>query len=226
MNRPPDAPEHIPQWAWELLAWHNGGERGPRPKDAPRAVPAWFWHWYAWRNWANQHQPIPKPPVASAITMYDSTDLSQIPENAAAVAGYVGGHWPTFHTLAHGWPHAHLLSIAVASVFDAECLDIENGDATPDLAPGWVKRQLDHGVKRPVVYSSVSEMQQVIDTLAHAGISRPHYRVWTAHYNGKEHRCTIACGNNFHDMADATQWWDHAHNLNLDISSCAPGFFS
>jgi hypothetical protein len=57
---------------------------------------------------------------------------SAIPKTAEAVAGYVGGHWPTYNQLVKDFPHAHKLSIAVFASEDADCLDIEKGDATPD----------------------------------------------------------------------------------------------
>jgi len=34
------------------------------------------------------------------LLMYDSVDLDTIPREAAAVAGYVDGNWPTFTHLA------------------------------------------------------------------------------------------------------------------------------
>jgi hypothetical protein len=83
--------------------------------------------------------------------MYDSVTVSAIPANAQAVAGYTAGRFLTFPTLVKQFPKARKLSIAVASRFDAECLDVEPGDATPDVAAGWVKRQQARGVKRPVV---------------------------------------------------------------------------
>src|SRR5690242_8251652 len=95
-------------------------------------------------------------------TMFDSTDVSQIPSNATAVAGYVGGRWPTYPTLLKKFPNAHVLSIAVASRFDAECLDIEPGDATNDVAAGWVKRQKARGVKQPVLYTSVANVNALL----------------------------------------------------------------
>jgi hypothetical protein len=64
------------------------------------------------------------------IQMFDSVDVATVPNNPQAVAGYVGGHWPTYNSLVQKFPKSHHLSIAVNSGEDAECLDIENGDAT------------------------------------------------------------------------------------------------
>lgn len=150
------------------------------------------------------------------VVMYDSVDLSQIPADAEAVAGYVGGSWPTFSQLAARWPHAHLLSIAVNASEDADCLDVENGDATPADAPAWVKRQLARGLKRPVVYADMSNMAAVRLALAKAKLASS-VRYWVAQYTGNEH---LPAG------FDACQWTDKADGKNLDESICSPTFFA
>lgn len=164
-------------------------------------------------------------PVPQPITMYDSVNVSVIPAHAAAVAGYVNGFWPTFASLAQSHPNAHRLSIAVSASADAECLDIEKGDATPDQAPAWVKRQLQRGVKRPVVYASASQVPAVLSALRAGGIKRKQIRLWTAHYTNKPHRCNALCGLGVFERADATQYTDHALGRNLDASICSPTFF-
>jgi hypothetical protein len=158
--------------------------------------------------------------------MYDSVTVSEIPVNAKAVAGYVGGRWPTFHTLVHTHPRAKRLSIAVASTYDAECLDIEQGDAEPADAPIWVHRQHQRGVKRPVVYASASQMDAVLRALAMHGIKRKRVRVWTAHYGSGKHRCgPETCGLLTSTKADATQWRNDALGRNLDESVLSRRFF-
>lgn len=165
-----------------------------------------------------------KPP-AQPITMFDSVDVSQIPATAKAVAGYVSGRWPTYPALVKDFPHAHRLSIAVNAREDADCLDVESGDAVNSQAAAWVKRQIARGVKRPVVYTSVSNAPALLAALKQAGIKRPQIRLWTAHYTFKEHRCTSKCWPGFTGTADATQYHDHALGKNLDASLCSPTFF-
>jgi hypothetical protein len=160
----------------------------------------------------------------SDIAMFDSVDVSRIPRSAPAVAGYVNGHWPTFDQLARSFPHAHRLSIAVTANADAECLDVEAGDARIDQAPAWVKRQHSRGVHRPVVYTSVSMAARLMETLARAGVPRSAYRLWTAHYTGRPHRCTKKCGFGMSGKADATQFTNHP-GRNLDESRVSPTFF-
>ena len=158
------------------------------------------------------------------VQMFDSTSVSVVPADAPAVAGYVGGHWPTYFRLVQMFPRAHHLSIAINASEDAECLDIEYLDATPDEAPGWVKRQFARGVERPVVYSSLSSMPSVVRALEDDGIRASSVRLWTAHYNMRPHLCgPEACGLTV--TAGATQWTNHALNLNLDESLCDDEFF-
>jgi hypothetical protein len=160
------------------------------------------------------------PPVT---VMYDSITLNDIPVDAPAVAGYVNGKWPTYDQVVLRWPKAKHLSIAVNTSRDADCLDVEPGDATNADAPGWVHRQLARGAHRPVVYTSASNANALMDTLARAGISRSKYRLWTAHYTHTPHRCGAACG--VRGVADATQWTNVSHGRNLDESLLAPTFF-
>lgn len=160
------------------------------------------------------------------MLMYDSVDLSQVPADAAAVAAYVNGRWPTFPHLAVEFPHAHRLSIAVTAEADADCLDIEAGDASPAQAPAWVRRQIARGVKRPVVYCSVSDARTVLGVLKASGIKRSQIRLWTAHYTFRQHRCSSACGFGMPTTADATQFTDKALDRNLDCSLVSDGFFN
>lgn len=155
-----------------------------------------------------------------AGAMFDSIDLSQFPANPRAVAGYVGGFWPTYHDLQSRFPGALKLSIAVNASEDADCLDIEPGDATPQEAAGWVRRQHVRGVHRPGVYSSISSMGLVLVQLASAGIARHEVNVWTAHYTFDSHRCGPS-EYGLGTTADATQFTDHSGGSNLDESLCS-----
>lgn len=157
------------------------------------------------------------------IVMYDSIDLSQFPANPQAVAGYVGGHWPTYNELVQKFPHAYHLSIAVQASQRARCLDVEPGDATPAQAPGWFETHADRSQGLPVLYASASSIHQVVSAMAGAGIGRGEYLLWSAHYNFHEHICSPGgCG---YPAADATQWTDKALGHNLDQSACADYFF-
>lgn len=170
--------------------------------------------------------PKPKPkPKPQAIVMFDDVDVSLLPKGAQAYAGYVDGKWKTYAELQAKFPKAHLLSIAVFPWDDADCLDVEPGDATIAQAPKWVKKQIARGIK-PCVYTAISDAQKLVTALSKAGIKRSQYRLWTAHYTYQKHFCGPACGFSFAGNADATQWTDKANGRSLDESICKPDFFS
>ena len=160
------------------------------------------------------------------LTMYDSVDISQIPPNAQAVAGYTSGRWVTYPHLVAAFPHAHVLSIAVNAAHDADCLDVETGDATPAQGAAWYQRQKTRGVTRPCLYASVSVMQaDILPALSKAGISRAAVRLWSAHYTGSAHICGPSTCRQLGIAADGTQWTDRALGRNLDESLLADSFF-
>jgi len=170
----------------------------------------------------------PKSPAPPTV-MYDDVNLALIPKDAQAVAGYVGGHWPTFSRLRAMFPGARKrVSIAVSASEDADILDVESGDATNDQAAAWFKRQ--HIQRTPAshpgFYTSVSNVAALTDTLSQAGIPRSSYKLWTAHYTDVAHLCSSKCYRGMPTTADATQYTDHALGRSLDASVVTPAFFS
>lgn len=159
----------------------------------------------------------PKPkPVAGPITMYDAVTVTNIPAGAQAVAGYVNGRYQTVHELEARFPRAKLLTIAVTADADADCLDVENGDATPEQAPQWVHRQLARRVKRPCIYANRSTMPAVWAALTRVGIERDEVRLWVADWTGEPH---------IPAPYDACQWHggvDVAYDQSLTLA----GFFA
>lgn len=167
-----------------------------------------------------------------ATVMFDSVTVMEIPKRAPAVAGYVDGKWKTFHMLKTTHPHAWRLPIAVFAQDNAVCLDVETGDAEPAEAAAWVKRQRKRGIKCPVVYSSVSQIDMVIGMLREAGLkvhtdrNKSDVRIWTAHYTFTPHLCgPHSCGEMDSISAHATQWTDTALGRNLDESMLHRDFF-
>lgn len=160
------------------------------------------------------------------LTMFDSVDVSQIPDGAQAVAGYVNGRFQTIPALRQRFPRAHLLTIAVNASADADCLDIEQGDATPGQAAAWFLRQKARGVNRPCLYASASVMDtQVIPALNAAGIGPREIRLWSAHYTHTSHICGPSSCRELGRTADGTQFTDRAMGRNLDQSLLAADFF-
>jgi hypothetical protein len=157
------------------------------------------------------------------IVMYDSISLDQFPSDPEAVAGYVGGYWPTYNELVKKFPHAHHLSIAVNQSQRARCLDIEPGNCGPEDGPGWFKAYGDDSDGPIVIYCGASASSQVINAMADGGIGRDRYLLWSAHYTYSAHICSPSgCG---YPQADGTQWTDKAHGRNLDQSLCNDVFF-
>jgi hypothetical protein len=159
----------------------------------------------------------------STLYMFDNVNLDLLPAGGYAYAGYVDGRYANFAKLKARYPHAHLVSIATSARSDADALDVEPGDATIAQAPGWVARQHARGVARPIVYVSAGSAQALIGTLARAGIARPRYRLWLAHYGAGQHMCGPgSCG---YPQADGTQFTDRALGRSLDQSVLAADFF-
>jgi hypothetical protein len=159
--------------------------------------------------------------------MFDSVTVSEIPTDAPAAAGYVGGSWPTFAngSLRQRCPHSRLVSIAVASSHNAECLDVEPGDASPADAPAWVRRQHARGVERPAVYAAASEMNHVLEELDDADIHPDEYRIFTAHTGAGKHVCGPGSCGLLSVKAHATQWTFESGGRNLDESVVRPSFW-
>jgi hypothetical protein len=161
--------------------------------------------------------------------MADSITVANLPlKGYDAYAGYTSGRWPTFPALRELLAElgVHLLSIAVSASADADCLDVEPGDATNAQAPGWVMRQQARGADRPVVYTSASNLAALIETLRQHGIARSQVRCWSAHYTHHAHIC--GPGQCEYPQADGTQWTDQApgnHGSKIDESLLAAGFF-
>ena len=169
------------------------------------------------------------------MRMWDSTDRGVIPHDAPAVAGYGGTHnrFQSYWWFVQDYPKAHHVFIVVHASDDGPdghrdvCLDMEPGNAGPQTAASWVRRQWRRGVPRPILYASLSDMRQVLANLRAGGIPLSRVRIWTSHPTGHPHRCTIkACGYEMpDDPVDATQYIWNPGGVNVDISELAPDFF-
>lgn len=164
------------------------------------------------------------------IRMADSADSGTLAGLAVeAYAGYVDGaigDQPNAARVAAAHPGAHVLSIALSAEHDGDCLDVENGAASPSDVLPWVGRQGRRGVRRPVIYASVSVMrEQIWPQVAHVPGA---LRLWTAHYGEGEHICgPKSCGQLSVD-ADGTQWTDayRAPGGVVDMSLLRDDFFA
>src|SRR5438270_326146 len=106
--------------------------------------------------------------------LYDSTEVGLLPKGTGgtwAVAGYLGGRYVTYPDLLRLYPHRRKVSIAVFSSVRGRFLDVENGDATPEEAPGWLRHEAE---PNPGIYVQVSNAQYLIDVCARAGFRVHH----------------------------------------------------
>jgi peptidoglycan hydrolase-like protein with peptidoglycan-binding domain len=159
----------------------------------------------------------------TTLFMFDDVDVHLLPAGAYAYAGYLDGSYANFAQVKAAHPPAHLVGIAVRACDDGDALDVEPGDAAISQAPGWVGRQHARGLARPIVYVSAANARLMIGTLTTAGISRPSYRLWLAHYGAGQHMCGPAsCG---YPQADGTQFTCKALGESLDESLLADDFF-
>jgi hypothetical protein len=181
-------------------------------------------------GWGQTPAGFVAPPVSPFLaatptaTMYDSTDLREIPASAFAAAGYVAGSWPTWTgcarcggSLAGRFPRAHRVSIAIHLGEHAMCGDFESGDMSAGQAGPWAAADIRAGYRTPCEYSDLSEMPAVKASLrAWLGSGwRTRVLLWLAWYTG---RPGLVAGY------DAVQYWDRCLNRNLDCSTVSLAF--
>src|SRR6185437_8305729 len=152
-------------------------------------------------------------------------EVDLLPSGFQAYAGYVDGHFQTYNKLKAKFPGAQLLSIAVFASSDADCLDIETGDATPEQAADWFVRQIKRGVHRPVLYANAFTMREVISVMNTAKVPRNSIRLWSAHYGNGEHICGPSSCGLITISADGTQWTDQFRGKSVDQSVLNYDFF-
>jgi hypothetical protein len=123
----------------------------------------------------------------SGEVMYDSTTAADIPPGAVIVAGYIDGEYKWSAADWARFPNAKTLQIAVTFVDGGECLDIENGDATLQQAPAWVKARQKAGIARPWLYvnrANLADLQALVAKLLGPGTEVGY---WVADWSGEPH---------------------------------------
>ena len=102
---------------------------------------------------------------------------------AAKVAGYANGTYAWSRADWDLFPHADHVTISVrASANAGDVLDVENGDATPAQAAGWIAMRHADGLYRPTVYCSLSVVPAVRSGTGHYILGRD-YDIWVALYD-------------------------------------------
>lgn len=150
--------------------------------------------------------------------------VSTFPPGFDAYAGYGNGRYRNMDELRQQFPHKPALEIDVLNAGIGDVLDIEKGDAVPADAPGWARRRQKAGVKRPVLYASLSDMPAIFQWCAKAGLNRSEYRLWSAHWTYRAHICNPrTCHTSLH--FDGTQYTDKGGGGKWDESLLRADFF-
>lgn len=164
--------------------------------------------------------------MASTILWFDDTNVALLPAGYTAYAAYINGLFDNLAAVKARFPKAEILSIDVnGSNTTANCLDIENGDATNAIARTWVHAKIAAKAKLIVVYTSVSNVNALVAELTAAGIPRGAYKIWTAHYGAGAHICGPATCGLCSYAANATQFTDKAFGDSLDETLADGNFF-
>lgn len=115
-------------------------------------------------------------------TLYDSTTAAQLPEGGDLYAAYVDGLYANVKAVSARFPGKPLVTIATSAATNAGIvLDVEQGDATPAQAPGWVTLRR-HIYVQPAVYCSYSAWTACRAAFATQGVAEPLW--WLAAYPG------------------------------------------
>jgi hypothetical protein len=123
-----------------------------------------------------------------------------------AVAAYANGSTANYRVAKREFPHVPVLEIDVVNDGVGDVGDFEPLDISTAHAGSWAQNRIAAGIVRPVLYFSVSQWVEIMSSLRSAGLRRRDVRIWTAHYNGRPHLCSAACGFGVKGAADATQW--------------------
>lgn len=152
------------------------------------------------------------------VYMFDDTNVDLIPADATEIAVYTDGIYENAEKVKAKFPHAKIVTIAVRASDDAEAIDDEPGDVGNAEIAAWVHRQLARGVVKPIVYTSVSNIDAAMAELMAAGITRDKVTLWSAHYGQGDHICGIATCGLCRATVDWTQFTDHARGVSLDMT--------
>jgi hypothetical protein len=124
---------------------------------------------------------VPKPKVLTPLKCYDSVTLDDLPEGGDAYLAYVNA-WPEVapEKVQARFPKARVVTVATNANYIAEILDVERGAATVAQIVPWYRMARLHGISRPGVYASLSNMPAVKEALK--GLS---YKTIVADWDGK-----------------------------------------
>jgi lysozyme family protein len=161
----------------------------------------------------------------SSVVFFDDVDVALLPQ-ADYYAGYADGIYANIAAIHARFPSAGILSIAVKATDTADALDVESGDAVNSEVVPWFKLALSKGVTKPCIYTSASNVNDIVALFNASGIPRTSYRVWSAHYGLGSHICGPTTCKATKFACDATQFTDNAQGRSLDESVALSTFFT
>ncbi len=151
------------------------------------------------------------------FTMYDSTNLDEIPSEPHAIAAYINGDFANYDEAVERFPHARILRLSVTGDVIADGYDMEKGDYHNKEAGKLFEIARNGGIWRPCFYAQLdTNMPEVKRSLNEVIKTRDDIRLWVAFYDGSS---ALPTGY------DAHQFTNHALGRNLDESICADTFF-
>lgn len=114
-------------------------------------------------------------------------DLNLMVENGDPVpnafGGYPDGSFANAAQIQAKFPGMPVLKFTVSAADDeGHCLDIENGDAVPAQAPGWIVKRRAGGLWWASNYCSMDDYDEVWAAFVAAGVPQPFYII--ADYDG------------------------------------------
>jgi hypothetical protein len=159
-----------------------------------------------------QQRQAPKAAPRKPFTIYDSVTPTAIPPHHE-VATYANGGYAVSASQVAGRKHVFWIDTN-GSDYAANVLDVEPGDASPQMAANWAYHRLAQDPKRiAAIYTMQSEWPACQQAVARLSAKmRYHIRWWIADPTGVPH---ILPG------ADATQWY---WGQNFDITAATPNF--
>lgn len=160
--------------------------------------------------------------------MYDSVNAARLPADAKLVACYVDGHYANEAAVRARCPHATVVTITVLGHSDANVIDCEAGDATPDQAAAWAKAQIGKG-KHPTIYCNLSTWPSVQQAVKAAGVPAGSVSYWVAHYDAKAEMIPGAVAKQYQERTDqnldysiAADYWPGVDPAPVAAEAVAP----
>lgn len=157
------------------------------------------------------------------MTLYDSTTASNEPDGPGDFgAGYGDGLYDNWAQVVGRFGARAVLEVCVNPADEVgNCLDVENGDARPQDAPGWTLRARARGVDPAWTYCNASTWESVIIAYLDAGVAMPLW--WIADYTNSPHLPQVTVGGVTY-RASACQYGGGI-TAPYDMSCFAPGVF-